>query len=206
MWIFTKYGFYSVVCARQGNGRHGSAVDPARMMVRARVRDHLEALARRYPGWMGGREIEESTGTDYAYRVFVPKTIWTDVLAALSEDVDYDNFKSATARHQPSGSEYEHALHAVWAVMNRIQRTSVEEIDQVMHALHAIRSSGLTQGQIEGVLDDIVCELVGESEIETVLMSEPFGTMRGQIGWLVSRGVGSDRILARFRDFEMAIH
>jgi len=38
MWIFTKYGFYSAVCARQGDGSHGQPVDPDRIMVRARVR------------------------------------------------------------------------------------------------------------------------------------------------------------------------
>ena len=44
MWIFTKYGFYSAVCARQGDGRHGQPVDPNRIMVRCRVRQHLETL------------------------------------------------------------------------------------------------------------------------------------------------------------------
>ena len=28
MWIFTKYGFYSAMCARQGDGKHGQSVDP----------------------------------------------------------------------------------------------------------------------------------------------------------------------------------
>ncbi len=38
MWLFTKYGFFSVVCASQGDVRHGQPVDEARMMVRARAR------------------------------------------------------------------------------------------------------------------------------------------------------------------------
>jgi len=27
MWIFTKHGFFSAVCARQGSGKHGQGVD-----------------------------------------------------------------------------------------------------------------------------------------------------------------------------------
>ena len=34
MWLFTKHGFYSAVCARQDNGRHGQPVDPDHIMVR----------------------------------------------------------------------------------------------------------------------------------------------------------------------------
>lgn len=44
MWVFTKHGFFSAVCARQGSGKHGQPVDPNRIMIRARVRAHLEAL------------------------------------------------------------------------------------------------------------------------------------------------------------------
>ena len=44
MWLFTKHGFYSAVCARQGEGGHGQPVNPDRIMVRARVHSHLEAL------------------------------------------------------------------------------------------------------------------------------------------------------------------
>ena len=36
MWLFTKHGFFSVVCARQGNGKHGQLIDTARLVVRAR--------------------------------------------------------------------------------------------------------------------------------------------------------------------------
>lgn len=39
MWIFTKFGFYSLVCARQGDGRYGQPVDPGRMMVRGVIWD-----------------------------------------------------------------------------------------------------------------------------------------------------------------------
>ena len=45
------------------------------------------------------------------------------VVAELTEETDYDNFKSEVARHQgKAGAAYEHALHDVWSVMNRLQK------------------------------------------------------------------------------------
>jgi hypothetical protein len=123
MWIFTKHGFFSAVCARQGNGTHRQPVDPDRIMVRARVREHLEALKERFPNLLGQCEIREFAGTDYAYRLFVDKRVWSQVLAGLAEETDYDNFKSEVARHQGrAGAAYEHSLHEVWSVMNRLQK------------------------------------------------------------------------------------
>jgi len=127
MWIFTKHGFFSAVCARQGNGKHGQPVDPDRIMVRARVRGHLEALKKRFPDLLGECDIQESAGTDYAYRLFVQKFAWTQVLAGLGEETDYDNFKSEVAHHQGrAGAAYEHSLHEVWSVMHRLQRDGRE--------------------------------------------------------------------------------
>ena len=123
MWIFTKHGFYSAVCARQGDGKHGQRVDPDRIMVRARVREHLEALKARFPDLLGRCEIREFAGTDYAYRLFIDKSAWTQALAGLADETDYDNFKSEVARHQGrAGAAYEHSLHEVWSVMNRLQK------------------------------------------------------------------------------------
>ena len=123
MWIFTKHGFFSAVCARQGDGQHGHPVDLDRIMVRARVRGHLEALKKRFPELLGSSEIQESAGTDYAYRLFVRKSAWTQVLAGLAEETDYDNFKSEVARYQGrTGAAYKHSLHEVWSVMHRLQK------------------------------------------------------------------------------------
>ena len=123
MWIFTKHGFFSAVCAREGNGKHGQPVDPDRIMVRARLRSHLEALKKQFAELLGECDIQESSATDYAFRLFVQKSAWMQVLAALGEETDYDNFKSEVARHQGhAGAEYELSLHEVWSVMNRLQK------------------------------------------------------------------------------------
>jgi hypothetical protein len=123
MWIFTKHGFFSAVCARQGDGKHGKPVDLDRIMVRARIRGHLEALKKRFPNPLGDCDIQESAGTDYAYRLFVPKSAWTQVVAGLAEEIDYDNFKSEVAHHQgKEGAAYERSLREVWSVMHRLQK------------------------------------------------------------------------------------
>jgi hypothetical protein len=124
MWIFTKHGFFSAVCARQGDGKHGRPVDPDLVMVRARVRGHLEALKQRFPNLLGQCKVQEFAGTDYAYRRFVQKSAWVQVLAGLAQDTDYDNFKSEIARHQgKTGAAYERSLHEVWAVMHELQES-----------------------------------------------------------------------------------
>jgi hypothetical protein len=123
MWIFTKYGFFSAVCARSGDGRHGQPVDPDRIMVRARLREHLEALSERFPELLGDSEIVAGGGTDYPFRLFVAKAAWVQVLSLLAEETDYDNFKSAVGREQGrAGEAYRDALHDVWTVMYRLQR------------------------------------------------------------------------------------
>lgn len=110
--------------ARKGDGGHGRPVDPDRIMVRARLRSHLEALKERFSDLLGECEIQESAGTDYAFRLFVAKTAWGRVLAALAEETDYDNFKSEVAHHQgKAGAAYERALHDVWSVMHELQES-----------------------------------------------------------------------------------
>lgn len=122
MWLFTRYGFYSIVSARQGGRRHGP-IDPDQLMVRARRREHLEALQARFPEALGSVPIADSTDTDYAHRIVVPKATWVRVAAALAEEIEYGNFKSEVASHLGAGgAAYEHALHEVWSVMYGLQR------------------------------------------------------------------------------------
>jgi len=92
-------------------------------MVRARVRKHLQALKKQFPVQLGEAEIKEFAGTDYAFRLFVQKSAWIQVLAGLGQDTDYDNFKSKVARHLgKEAADYERSLHEVWSVMNRLQK------------------------------------------------------------------------------------
>jgi len=122
MWVFTKYGFFSAVCARQKDGEYNQPVNPDRIMVRSRLRKHLVALKNRFPNLLGHSEIKEFAAADYAFRMFVDKPIWSQVLSRLAEEIDYDNFKSEVAYHQGQGGKaYERSLHEVWSVMHRLQ-------------------------------------------------------------------------------------
>jgi hypothetical protein len=44
-------------------------------------------------------------------------------LGRANTALDYDKFKSKVAHHQGSeGAAYEHSLHDVWSVMNKLQK------------------------------------------------------------------------------------
>jgi len=119
MWLFTKYGQFSIVCARTGDGRSTNPPDPDRLMVRARSRRHLENLQRLFPEQLGSFEIAENAGTDYGFRIFAPKANVVPVVAQLFGDLNYDNFKSAVGKEQRASQATEPAyldmLHRVWS-------------------------------------------------------------------------------------------
>jgi hypothetical protein len=51
------------------------------------------------------------------------KSAWMQVLAAIADETDYDNFKSEVAHHQgKAGAAYEQSLHNVWSVMHKLQK------------------------------------------------------------------------------------
>jgi hypothetical protein len=120
VWLFTQYGFYSVVCARDLSGK-STAIDEDLLMVRGRSRRHLESLRERFPQ-LQGCEIAETANTDYRYRLVVPKAVWADVARDLAAEIDYGNFKSR-AHRQAGDPRYVDALHDVWDVMHRLQRS-----------------------------------------------------------------------------------
>jgi len=119
MWLFTQYGFYSVVCARDLAG-NPARIDLDTFMVRARTRRHLESLQTRFPQ-LAAAEIADTTGTDYRYRMVVAKSVWAEVARELAAEIDYGNFK-ARAERSSHDDRYVDALHAVWRVMERLQR------------------------------------------------------------------------------------
>jgi hypothetical protein len=108
-----------VVCARDLLG-DPTRVDPNTFMVRARSRRHLELLQKRFPQ-LASAAIDETTDTDYRFRVVVPKPVWIEVSQELAAEIDYGNFKDRA--HSGSGDDkYVDALHDVWEVMERLQR------------------------------------------------------------------------------------
>ena len=122
MWIFTKYGAYSVVCAKQGEGEPGQPIDLDRVMVRARVCQHLEILKERFAAELGNCSIKTYAKSDYRHRIFVDKVVWAKVVSCLVMETDYGNFKKTAADFQGNtGSDYLHALHNIWGTMYDLQ-------------------------------------------------------------------------------------
>lgn len=117
MWIFVRYGFYSIACARKQNG----SLDRDTVMVRARSRDHLRNLQARFQS-LARAEIVTLPNRDYRYRLIVPKSIWVSVLVELAEEQEWSNFKDEAAKHQGNaGAAYSRALHEVWDLMYGLQ-------------------------------------------------------------------------------------
>jgi hypothetical protein len=91
------------------------------MMVRARVRSHLEALQERFVD-LRDAEMIETAHADYRFRIIVSKDAWADAVREMVMEQDYGNFKNAAATAQGNdGDDYVHALHRVWSIMSDLQ-------------------------------------------------------------------------------------
>ena len=122
MWIFTKYGFFSIACA---NKRGSGDIDPNVVMVRSRLKEHLVNLQERFKETdIAKLAIEDSTHTDYRYRIVMPKDEWVAALSEMSAEQTWRNFKNEASlftRAHKLGTRYVHALHDIWEVMYRLQ-------------------------------------------------------------------------------------
>jgi hypothetical protein len=119
MWISSVVGTFSVVQAGPEPGKRPDA--PRKLMVRARVRRHLELLQRDHPSLRRYPIIESEPHRDYRWRIIVPRTTFARVVAAMVEELDYQNFKGACAASPDLDPAYNTALHDVWAVFRRLQ-------------------------------------------------------------------------------------
>lgn len=114
MWIFTKYGFYSVT---------KSPVEKGKMQIRARTREDLENIQIFFQDKLrtGAPVIIETNSADYRWRVVVSRSDWVKLAAELARDVEYENFKNTIADRR------RHDLYLrVWGVMRGLQ-TNPEE-------------------------------------------------------------------------------
>lgn len=118
MWLFLKYGFYSIACATKPDG----TLDKDTVMIRSRRDDHLQNVKGRFAA-LADVAITSLPDRDYRYRLVVPKKVWVPILAELAEEQDWSNFKNEAAAYQGHrGASYSSALHDVWEVMHRLQR------------------------------------------------------------------------------------
>ena len=121
MWIFTRYGFFSIACASKTDG----TIDPDNLMVRARLHEHLVSLRDRFPdSEIGKAEILSWDGRDYKYRIIVSKVAWVGALTEMAAEQTWSNFKneaSKFSRAKKMAHAYVDSLHQIWEVMYRLQ-------------------------------------------------------------------------------------
>lgn len=132
MWVMSTIGFFSFVCEHADPSNPGAGSVKDVIIVRARLRAHLEALkvtmkefakigraretALLHASQVAGSKIIEGGGTDYPFRIKISKDASVTTLAVLGEQIDYDNFKGAV--QDPA---YHDALMGVWSCMRRLE-------------------------------------------------------------------------------------
>lgn len=119
MWMATVDGFLSAV-------QHNT--DPDTLVVRGRTKDDVRALAQ-YATVALHLPTDPDTlittydGSDYPFRVMVPKTTWAQYVGAQALAIDYGNFKSAVAK---VSTEHAAAYHNVWTDLLALEHTDPE--------------------------------------------------------------------------------
>ena len=86
MWLFTNFGFYSVVKKRGEDC----------LTVRSRVREDLDRLREQYLPDLG--QTLDHVGTDYPFRAQVSHEDFGEALKQISLNLDYSNFKNVVNR------------------------------------------------------------------------------------------------------------
>jgi hypothetical protein len=104
MWIFSQYGFYSVVTGNEEVGK---------IQLRTRDRNHLENLKNAIPE-LANVAITQTDNADYQYRLIVDKVVWTDIIMPKLSDIDYGNFKSRVEERFGRQAKYSKFLHRLW--------------------------------------------------------------------------------------------
>jgi len=106
MWLFTPSGFFSIVTDQQ---------IPGHALVRARVREDLEAFCER----TGAPPPLETPERDHRFRTSVQFPVLAAELARQAAAIDYPNFKDAVAARQ--GYERARRYGRIWSVMHELQ-------------------------------------------------------------------------------------
>ena len=100
MWLFTPFGFYSVVRKTPG----------PQLTIRGRTRGDLVRLRARY--LPTATEPQAHGGTDYPWRMRCDDQALAAAMPQIVLDITYANFKDAVA--QELGSARAHRYHTVW--------------------------------------------------------------------------------------------
>lgn len=117
MWLFTRYGFFSVV-------QHKN--NPDLVVIRARERGDIEWAANfvnegRLPIDIPDCQVEGTPLNDYRFRIIVERDEFQDLLDHLAEEMNYVNFRD-TINGDPVR---DNAYTEVWQTMRNFQATKL---------------------------------------------------------------------------------
>ena len=118
MWIFTNFGFYSVV-------RHREKADI--LVVRGRSVHDMRSLIKRHGYLLGQSEADIilTPEADYCCRIFVNDYKWSDMLAKVTQEIDYDNFKHSV--QDQMGTDRAGRYMDIWSIMHRLQSSELNK-------------------------------------------------------------------------------
>lgn len=135
MWIFTQFGFLSIVRAQE---RDLNAVyedltkTEDEFVIRARIQADLRELMKEV-GF--ARPVLEFKHRDYPYRIFVSADVLQDIMLWTTRTVTYENFKSQVKRRQGHGRAQLYGK--VWSVMNDSERKVADlDAEESVYARH----------------------------------------------------------------------
>jgi 8-oxo-dGTP pyrophosphatase MutT (NUDIX family) len=166
MWLMTEFGFFSIV-------QKPDDVDAGTLTIRSRARRDLEDFEKRHP--ILTTPILETDNTDYRYRAKAKRKDIAKAMAAVTEAIDYSNFKSRVAKTQ--GDKRAGVYHDVWSALLPLQPTGAKKSTRVPASRASPKPS---TGKISagGILVDAR---------KHVLLREPTGQFDGYV-WTFAKG------------------
>jgi hypothetical protein len=122
MWIFSRYGFFSVV-----NKLDEGQPQDRPLQIRSRWTNHLQRLGEAFPHL--AKPVKVDRASDYApERIYASADDFAKVLDGMARKIDYGNFKGFMDRDRMFGMDgFAHALHEVWSVVYRAYNRAFKE-------------------------------------------------------------------------------
>jgi hypothetical protein len=127
MWLITEDGFYSVIAYNPKADRKSNSVFKSiakgpntHVLVRCRVKQHLEALRRVMPNLV----IDDQSSADYRYRAVMPRRKWKGYLNQMTDAIDYEgHYKEVVRDAQPKELRQPmySAMMSVWSIFAKLQ-------------------------------------------------------------------------------------
>lgn len=109
MWLITTSGFLSAVASQDSD---------TDLLIRVRHREDLNALMHRFK--IPKNKVLAYAGSDYAFRIVIPKADFATFVAEQALAIDYSNFKSEVTKRQ--GIKRHDIYMQVWTALLAVGR------------------------------------------------------------------------------------